>query len=75
MGKYANLKKKGNNNYWLYKKYYKMLLSDLSNYPETPMRVNKSGMYLTKYQILEYMLELSPELRAAYELKRKIQSI
>lgn len=73
MHKYEHLKKDGSNFYWLFKKYNRFLLTDISNLPDT-IKINYSKMTLTKYQVIEYMLELSPDLRLAYELKEEYRN-
>ena len=76
MKKYENLKyeKTYKYKYWLYKKYWKFLLTDISNLPDNHIKINKSKMYLTKYQIIEYMLELDNDLKNAYELKEEYRN-
>ena len=74
MDRYEHLKNEGHNYYWLFKKYHKFLLTDLSKLPNKPIKVKHSGMYLTKYQIIDYMLSLDPELKTAYELKEKYRN-
>ena len=69
MNKYKYLKYSGDNYYWLYKKFWKFLVIDISKLPSTPIRVTKSGMMMTKYQIVDCMLTLSDTLKLAYELK------
>lgn len=74
MNKYQHLKYENSNYYWLFKKYHKFLLIDPSKLPDTPIKVNHSNMYLYKDQIIKYMLELSPELELAYELKEEYRT-
>lgn len=74
MNKYQHLKYENSNYYWLFKKYHRFLLTDLSKLPDTPIKVNHSNMYLYKRQIIKYMLELSPELSLAYELKEEYRT-
>ena len=69
MRKYESKKEDNTGYYWLYKKYWKFLIIDFSKITDKPIRVSKSGMTLTKYQIREYMLSIDPKLALAYELK------
>lgn len=74
MNKYSHLKYEGSNYYWLFKKYHRFLLTDMSRLPDGPIKVNHSNMYLYKEQIVKYMLDLSPELKLAYELKEEYRN-
>lgn len=76
MKKYEDLKheKTYKYKYWLFKKYWKFLLTDISKLTNKHIKVNKSKMYLTKYQIIEYMLELDDDLKTAYELKEEYRN-
>ena len=74
MNKYEKLKYSGDNYYWLYKKFWKFLIMDLSRIESTPIKVTKSGMYMTKYQIIDCMLTLSDKLKVAYELKEEYRN-
>lgn len=74
MNKYAYLKNENSNYYWLFKKFWKFLVMDISKLPDGPIRVSKSGSYMTKYQIIEHMLNLNPKLRLAYELKEEYRT-
>jgi transposase len=69
MKKYTHLKDEGSNYYWLFKKFWKFLLIDISKLPDTQIRVSKSGSYMSKYKIIEYMLTISEKLSKAYYLK------
>ena len=74
MKKYESLKRSGDNYYWLYKKFWKFLIMDLSKIEPVPIKVSKSGMYMTKYQIVSCMLTLSDKLKLAYELKEEYRN-
>lgn len=74
MNQYENLKYSGDNYYWLYKKFWKFLIMDLSKIEPIPIKVSKSGMYMTKYQIIDCMLTLSDKLKLAYELKEEYRN-
>lgn len=74
MKKYEHLKYEQSNYYWLFKKYFNFLETDLSKLPDHPIRVSHSGMYMTKYQIITFMLSVSNELKLAYELKEDYRS-
>ena len=73
MNRYEHLKKENHNYYWLFKKYNYFLMTDTSKLPYN-LRVKHSGMYLTKHQIIEYMLSLDDELKLAYELKEEYRN-
>lgn len=68
MKKYEHLKGQNDNWYWLYKKYWRKLLKDPSKLKYKKFKVNRSGMYLDEHQIVDYMLSIDDELKAAYEL-------
>ncbi len=72
--RFSHLKADYNSYYWLYKKYNKFLLRDFSSIYSGQIKVNRNGMVLDKYQILEYMLSLDDELRLAYDLKEEYRS-
>ena len=55
--------------YWLMKKYWKFLLADFQKLPEINYHFKKKDCYVSKYYILDKILELSPELKEAYLLK------
>lgn len=71
---FSYLKNDPTSYYWLYKKYFKFLLRDFSKIYSGPIKVNRFNMILTKYQIRDYMLNLSPDLALAYELKEAYRS-
>lgn len=71
MKSYERLKKEGHEYYWLLKKFWKFLLMNLDNLPVDYVYKTKSGMELTKYKILEEMLNLDSELKEAYYLKEE----
>ena len=68
MKRYEHLKSKNDNYYWLYKKYWKKLLKDPSKLGYKKFRVNRSGMYLSEHEIVDYMLSIDSNLKEAYEL-------
>ncbi len=70
MNRYEHLKKENHNYYWLLKKYNNFLMADIAKLPDR-LKVTHSGMYLTKYQIIDYMLSLDKDLKLAYELKEE----
>lgn len=74
MKHYEFLKNEGHNYYWLYKKYWKFLLMDVTNIKSESFKVTKSGMILSKYQIIDNMLDLNSTLRLAYELKEEYRN-
>lgn len=74
MKRYENLKYEGSNYYWLYKKYWKMLLIDRTKLSYKRIRVSKSGMYMTPREIIDYMLSLDDNLKFAYELKEEYRN-
>ena len=57
--------------YWLLKKYWKFLLIDTSKLSYNTIKTSKTGQYLNPRQIISYMLDISPELKLAYELKEE----
>ena len=71
MKRFEHLKSEGSNYYWLYKKYWKILAKDKSKLHYKRIKVNKSRMYLTLRQIIDYMLSLDDTLKRAYELKEE----
>ena len=73
MKKYEHLKKENDNYYWLFKKYSNFLMTDVSMLPEY-IKIKHSGMYLSKYRIIEDMLSLDDNLRLAYELKEEYRN-
>ena len=68
MKRYEHLKNQNDNWYWLYKKYWKKLLKDPSKLGYEKFRVNRSGMYLSEHEIVDYMLSIDKDLKDAYEL-------
>ena len=73
MKSYEFLKDEGHNYYWLYKKFWKFLLMDISKIKQTYIKVNKSGMTMSKYKIIDCMLSLNPTLKLAYNLKEEFR--
>lgn len=71
MNSLSFLKKEKSNMYWLFKKYWKLLLKNRETLSYDTIRVSKSGTYLTPRSIIDYMLSLSSELKLAYELKEE----
>lgn len=67
MKKYEHLKNKNDNWYWLYKRYWKLLLKNPSDLSFKRQYVNRY-MMLDQYQIVEYMLSIDQELKEAYKL-------
>lgn len=74
MNRYKYLKQEGSNYYWLYKKFWKFLITDLSKLSNKPIKVSKSGMLMSKYGIVENMLSLDSTLAKAYELKEEYRN-
>ena len=73
MKSYEFLKDKGHNYYWLYKKFWKFLLIDISKIKQHYIKVTKSGMTMSKYKIIDCMLSLNPTLKLAYTLKEEFR--
>ncbi len=73
MRRYEHLKFKNDRNYWLLKKFNYYLNKDIFKLPDYKFftRFNQS---LSKFQVIEYMLELDDELRLAYELKEEYRN-
>lgn len=74
MKRYEHLRKEKSNYYWLYKKYWKMLLIERTKLNFEKFRVSKSGMYLSAREIIDYMLTLDDTLKLAYELKEEYRN-
>lgn len=68
MKKYEHLKHNNDSWYWLYKKYWKLLLTNPSKLTYKKFQVNRSGMHLDQHQIVDYMLKIDDKLASAYEL-------
>ena len=68
MKKYEHLKGQNDNWYWLYKKYWRKLLKDPCKLGYKKFKVNRSGMYLSEHEIVDYMLSIDSDLKDAYEL-------
>lgn len=68
MKKYEHLKDQNDNWYWLYKKYWKLLLKAPDRLGYKKFRVSRSGMYLNEHEITYYMLSIDPNLKEGYEL-------
>ena len=73
MKNYEHLKDEGHNYYWLYKKFWRFLVMDISKIKKHYIKVNKSGMIMTKYKIIDCMLTLNPKLKLAYSLKEEFR--
>jgi len=71
MKRYDELKKEGHEYYWLLKKFWKFTLMNLDNLPQDYRYTTRTGMELSKYQIIDYMLDLDDELKKAYYLKEE----
>ena len=69
MKSYERLKKEGHEYYWLLKKFWKFLLMNLDNLPVDYVYKTRTGMELTKYKIVEEILNLDEELKETYYLK------
>lgn len=74
MNRYKHLKQEGSNYFWLYKKFWKFLITDLSMLSEKPIKVSKSGMLMSKYGIVENMFSLDSTLAKSYELKKEYRN-
>lgn len=68
MKNYTYLKERNDPWYWLYKKYWKLLLMNPSKLSYSKQKVSKSGMVMDQHQIVDYMLSIDKNLRDAYEL-------
>ena len=71
MNHYTFLKGENHYLYWLLKKYWKFLLIDTSKLSYNTIKTSKTGQYINPRQIISYMLDISPELKLAYELKEE----
>jgi transposase len=67
------LKHEKHNYYWLFKKYNYFLMKDLIDLPEF-IKIRHSNMQISKYKVIDEMLNLSDELKAAYELKEEYRN-
>ena len=74
MKNFEFLKNENSNYYWLYKKYWKLLLQNREDLSYKRFKVSKSGMYLTSREIIDNMLKLSPILKFAYELMQEYKN-
>lgn len=70
MKRYENMKKDLPNYYWLYKRYWKLLLKDNTKLRFDKFYVGKSRSYLSESEIVDYMLDLDTTLKTAYYLKQ-----
>ena len=68
MKKYAYLKLENDNYYWLFKRYWKLLTKDRTKMSHERFKVNQAGQYMCRFEIIDYMLSISKELKLAYEL-------
>lgn len=68
MKQYEHLLHQKENWYWLYKKYWKLLLRNPEKLRHVKFKVSKSGMYLSEHEIVENILKLDKDLAAGYEL-------
>ena len=68
MKKYTHLKYEKHTYYWLYKKYWKLLLKNPDKLKYKKFKVNKFNMYLDEHQIVDYMLSIDKDLKDGYEL-------
>ncbi len=73
MKRYEHLKYDNDQNYWLLKKFNYYLNKDLGKLPEYKF-FTRFNQNLSKYQVVEYMLELDDKLRLAYELKEEYRN-
>ena len=74
MKRYKHLKYEGSNYYWIFKEYWKFLITHLSKLSDQPIQVSKSGMVMSKYGIVENMLSLDSTLENAYNLKEEYRN-
>ena len=72
MKKYSYLKKENNQLYWYFKSFWKFLMKDVNT--SDYIYIQKFKTYVSKGQIIDYMLSVSDELRLAYELKEDYRS-
>lgn len=68
MKKYICLKEEKSYYYWFFKKFWKLLLSNIKD-PSQYIVIRKTGATMTIASIIETMLKVDDELKAAYELK------
>jgi len=62
------------NNYNKLKKYWKLLLKDASNVDSSTYKYHRSFKRLmSEYDIIAYLLDLDPQLKASYLLYNKIR--
>lgn len=73
MNKYLDYKYQNDYRYWLLKKHNYYLKKDISKLPEYKY-FTKFKMRLSKYQVIDYMLELDQDLKTAYELKEEYRN-
>ena len=74
MKKYEYLKPTDDNFYWLYKKYWKLLLKNPDKLGYKKFKVARSRMHMDEHQIVDYMLFIDPQLKAAYELMNEYKN-
>ena len=72
MKKFSYLKKENNQLYWYFKSFWKLLMRDVNS--SDYIYINRHKSYVSKGQIIDYMLSVSDELRIAYELKEDYRS-
>ncbi len=68
MKKYEHLKSQNDNWYWIYKKYWKLLLKNPENLGYKKFKLSHSNKWLNEHQIVEYMLSIDQTLHDAYDL-------
>lgn len=72
MKKYSYLKKENNQLYWYFKSFWKLLMKDVNT--SDYIYIQRFKSYVSKGQIIDYMLSVSDELKLAYELKEDYRS-
>ncbi len=73
MKRYEHLKLINDRNYWLLKKFNYYLNKDKFKLPDYKY-FTRFNQKLSKYQVIDYMLELDEKLKVAYELKEEYRN-
>lgn len=72
MNSYSHLKGESDPLYWWYKRFWKFLSTDIRL--SDIIHIKRNNIYVTKGQIVDYMLNASTELAKAYSLKEDYRS-
>ncbi len=68
MNKYTHLKYRNDNYYWLFKRFYRLLIKDRAKISYKRFKINRQGQYMNAYEIIDYMLSIDSSLYDAYWL-------